>query len=296
MQASGFFRTARELEVSTLSHIESVDHLIEPARAAVGQRSSARALRLGSRLKLVGLEFEVSIQSKILAKSPLLLQLRGGGFAALFTYGTVVLIEVSRAEEEALLQTLGDRIEGRLDTPFVSRSEIEIGTSPGISGDLIKVRGLSPSSLTVIADALAKNVALSFEEAEVGRVLEVIEPFSDDLADSGRLPRNRRRMLRTIGQALRIHHRLIERVEVEEKPDLPDDAEVNHLHKALADAYHLRKRAKSLSHKLEVIEVMTTALAELIDAQRETRIELLIVLLIAVEIAIWLYELVFERG
>jgi hypothetical protein len=52
----------------------------------------------------------------------------------------------------------------------------------------------------------------------------------------------------------------------------------------------LNERAKSLSRKLDVIEVMTTALTELIDAQREIRVEALIVLLIAVEIVIWLYE------
>jgi uncharacterized Rmd1/YagE family protein len=104
-------------------------------------------------------------------------------------------------------------------------------------------------------------------------------------------------MLRTVGHALRIHHRLLERVEVDERPDLlPDEHEINRLHERLSDTFHLKKRAKSLSHKLEVIEVMTTALSELIDAQREIRVELLIVLLIAVEIAIWLYELFVERG
>jgi uncharacterized Rmd1/YagE family protein len=51
-----------------------------------------------------------------------------------------------------------------------------------------------------------------------------------------------------------------------------------------------------LSRKLNVIEAMTTALTELIDAQREIRVELLIVLLIAVEIAIWIFELFLERG
>ena len=273
------------------------DNLITPTCAASKQRSSARALRLGGGLKLAGLEIEGLNQSEILAKLPLLLRLRSGGFVALFPYGTVVFIEVSPSEEETLVQNLGDRIEGRLDAPVVALSEIEIGTNARISGDLITVRNLSPSSLAVVADALAKNVALTFEEAEVEKVLDVLEPFAGDLADSGRLPRNRRRMLRTVGQALRIHHRLIERVEVEERPNLlPDDDEINQLHERLADAYHLKKRAKSLSRKLDVIEVMTAALTELIDAQREIRVEALIVLLIAIEIVIWLYELFFERG
>ena len=65
-----------------------------------------------------------------------------------------------------------------MDTPIVAPSEIATGANAGISGDLITVRELSPSSLAVVADALAKNVALAFEEAEVGKVLEALEPFA----------------------------------------------------------------------------------------------------------------------
>ena len=283
--------------MNTVHASEKIDNLIVPSSPALQQRKGVRALRIGRRLKLAGLETEGLSQSKILGRSPLLLLLQSGGLAALFPYGAVVLIGVSRAEEEALLQDLADRIEGQLDSPVVSQSEIEVGTSAKVSADLIAVRDLSPSFLAVVADALAKNVALTFEEAEVEKVLMVLEPFADDLADSGRLPRSRQRMLRTVGHALRIHHRLLERVEVEERPDLlPDEHEINRLHECLADAFHLKKRAKSLSRKLDVIEVMTAALTELIDAQREIRVELLIVLLIAVEIAIWLYELFVERS
>jgi len=268
-----------------------------PAPAPPRQRQSVRALRLGGRLRLAGLEIASLNRPEVLATSPLILRLDSGGVVALFPYGTVVLIGVSRAEEETLLQTLGSRLEGRLDTPVVALSEIEIGPSARITGDVITVEDLSLRSLVVVADALAKNVALAFEEGEVGKVLEALEPYAGDLADSGRLPRDRRRMLRTVGQALRTHHRLLERVEVEESPDLPpdDDDRIIRLHEDLARAFHLKKRAKLLTRKLDAIEVMTTALTELSDAQREIRVELWIVLLIALEIVIWLYD-IFVRG
>ncbi len=271
--------------------------LIVPTSPSLGQRSGIRALRIGGRLNLAGLEVEGLNQAKILRKSPLLLLLKSGGFAALFPYGTAVFVGVSRADEEVLLQDLADRIEGRLDNPVVVQSEIEIGTSAKASVNLITVQSLSPSFLAVVTDAVAKNAALAFEEAEVEKVLAVLEPFVGNLADGGRLPQSRRRMLRTVGEALRIHHRLLERVEVEERPDLPpNEDDVNRLHDCLADAFHLKKRARSLSRRLDVIEVTTTALVELLDARREIRVELLIVLLIAVEIAIWLYELFFQQG
>jgi uncharacterized Rmd1/YagE family protein len=270
---------------------------ITPLGATSEQRLSARALRLGRRLRLVGLEAGDFHQSEAITSSPLILRLGGRGFAALLPFGTVVLIGVSQGEEEAFLQELGDRVESRLDAPVIIASEILVATSEGISGDIITVRDLSPPRLVAIVDALAKNVALAFEEEEVRKLIEVLEPFASDLASSGRLPWKRRQMLRTVGHSLLIHHRLLERVEVEERPELlPGDGETGRLHERLAEAYHFKKRAKALSRRLDAIEVMTAALTELIDAQRGIRLETMIVLLIVFEISVYLYELFLSPG
>jgi uncharacterized Rmd1/YagE family protein len=278
----------RELKWLTIS--------IMSERAASKGRMSARALRLGHRLRTAGLEITDICQAEATSTSPLIIRVGEAGFAALFPYGTIVLIGVSDDEEEVFLQKLGDRIERRLDTPVIHVSQIETGTSEKISGDVITVRDMSPPCLVVVADALAKNVALAFEEEEVRKVIEVLEPFASDLANSGRLPRNRRRMLRTVGHALLIHQRLFDRVEVEDVPLLPDNADVEHLHKRLADGYHFKKRAKGLSRKLDAIEVMTSALTELLDAQRGIRLETMIVLLIVFEITITIYDLFLRAG
>lgn len=261
-----------------------------------GQRTTARALRLGGRLRLADLEAGDLDLGEVMAPSPLVLRQGGAGCAALFPYGTVVFIGVSRAAEEAFLQKLGDRIERPLATPVIVESQIEIGAGETASGDLITVRELSPRFLAVIADALAKNVALAFEEAEARKVFDVLEPLASDLASSGRLPRDRQRMLRTVGHALLIHRHLFEPVEVEERPDvLSSDGDIEQFHQCLADAHHFKKRAKALSRKIDAIEAMTTALTEMLDAQRGIRLETLIVLLIGIEMSIYLYDL-FVRG
>lgn len=285
------------MEANATQAEAAVGSIALAAHATAGQSMSARALRLGGRFRLTGIESADFDQAETLGTSPLLLRLRSGGFAALFPYGTVVFIGVSPAAEEAVLHKLADRVEGRLGAPTVVATEVEIGTSAKVSADLVAISDLSAPTLYVVADALAKNAALAFEEEEVRKVLEMLEPFASDLADTGRLPRNRRRMLRTVGQALRTHHRLIERVEVEDRPEqLSDDGEIGRLHDAMAHAWHFKKRAKALSRRLGVIEVMTSALTELIDAQREIRLEALIVLLIAIEMSVYFYELFVRAG
>jgi uncharacterized Rmd1/YagE family protein len=104
-------------------------------------------------------------------------------------------------------------------------------------------------------------------------------------------------MLRTVGHALLTHHRLLERVEVEERPELlPGDHEIGRLHERLVDAYQFKKRSKALSRKLDAIETMMTSLTELIDAQRGIRLETMIVLLIMLEISVYLYDLFLRPG
>ena len=155
-------------------------------------------------------------------------------------------------------------------------------------------RGRHPSEI-LIADVLAKNVALVRAEREVNKVLELTEPFASRLAETGRAPFNRRNMLRLIGQTLLVHHHMSGRVAIEEKPDvLWDRAYLERLYARLEDEYELRERAGALRHKLQVIEETTRALTDIIDTERSALLEILIAIMIGVEILIGFSDLFFR--
>jgi uncharacterized Rmd1/YagE family protein len=257
---------------------------------AATARLTARALLLGERIDTAGLE-----RSDVISTTPLAFRVGPSGYCVLFRYGAIVLVGLSPLEEDEVVRGLGARIIGRFARIEDETAVIEI--DPGrdeqvAPGGPISVRDLSPPHLIVIADALAKNVALGRDEHEVSKVFEVIEPFAAELARSGRSPSNRRQMLRTIGQALLVHHRMSGRVEVEEKPDvLWDNPQIERLYARLADEYELKERAAGLSRKLRVIDETTHALTDIIDTERFTRLEATIVALIVVEILITFYEL-----
>ena len=258
--------------------------------SAVATRLTARALLMGERIDTAGLE-----RSDVIATNPLAFRVGPSGYCVLFRYGVVVLVGLSPIQEDDLVRGLGNRIGGRFTRVEDEVASIEIDPERdehiGPGGPIV-VRDLSPPRLIVIADALAKNVALARDEHEVSKVLEVIEPFAAELARSGRSPSNRRQMLRTIGQALLVHHRMSGRVAVEEKPDvLWDNPQVERLHARLADEYELKERATALSRKLGLIDETTRALTDLIDTERSIRLEATIVVLIVVEVLIAFYEL-----
>jgi len=210
----------------------------------------------------------------------------------------IVLIGLSPLEEDDIVRGLGARIVGRFARTEDETAVIEIDAKRDeqvAPGGPITVNDLSPPRLLVIADALAKNVALTRDEHGVAKVLELIEPFAAELARSGRPPSNRRQMLRTIGQALLVQHRVSGRVEVEEKPDvLWDNPQVERLYARLVDEYELKERAAALARKLRVIDETTHALTDIIDTARSMRLEATIVVLIVVEVLIAFYELFFR--
>src|SRR5262245_44984387 len=264
------------------------------ATAASKRKVTARALLLGERIDLAGLE-----RSDVISRTPLAFAVGRDGYAVLFRYGAVVLVGLSLVEEDELIRGLRPRISGPFARPEDETVPIEIAPDRDdqiAPGGPISVRDLAPPRLLVIADALAKNVALSRDEREVSKVIEVIEPFAATLARTGRSPSNRREILRTIGQSLLVHHRMSGRVEIEEKPDiLWDLPEFDRLYGRLADEYELKERANALSRKLSVIDETARALTDIIDTERSVRLEITIVVLIVVEVLVAFYD-IFLRG
>jgi len=255
---------------------------------------TAHAVLLGDRINTS------SVEGETLSTSPLAIRIGKGGIAVLFRYGVVVLIGLSQQPEQELLEKLSARVSGRLDryeeeTAVIKLADEDEDQVP--AGGPILVRALSPERLLVIADVLAKSVVLAHDERRVAEVFEVIEPFARELATRGKARLNRTGILRLIGNALLVQHRVSGRVAITEKPDaLWDRPDLERLYARLEDEYELQERVDTLNRKLAVIAETATTLADLIDTQRSLRLELIIVALIALEIVITFYQILASRA
>jgi uncharacterized Rmd1/YagE family protein len=126
----------------------------------------------------------------------------------------------------------------------------------------------------------------------VSSVFDTLEPFARTLAEKGRTPGGRRAILKHIGNALLVQHRVSGRVAVADKPDVVWDRPVlDRLYTRLEDEYELKERAEALSRKLAVISDTAEVLTDMINTNRSLRLELIIVLLIMSEIVITAYQI-----
>jgi required for meiotic nuclear division protein 1 len=81
------------------------------------------------------------------------------------------------------------------------------------------------------------------------------------------------------------------RVAVAEKPDVVwDRPDLDRLYSRLEDEYELKERAEALALKLKVIADTAEVLTDIIDIRRSLRLEIIIVVLIAIELVIAGYQ------
>jgi len=251
--------------------------------ATTPARLTARALIVGERIDTAGLE-----RPDTISLLPLAFRVGEQGMVALFRFGVAVMVGLTPLEEEDTLRKLQWRVSGERAKGDDETAILEIspeGDEQKSAGGPIQIKNLSPQRFLVVADALAKTVALARDEREVNEVFDVVEPFAGRLAASGKTPFRRRAMLRLIGQALLVQHRVSGRIAVEEKPDvLWDRPDLERLYARLEDEYELKERAGVLKRKLDVIVETGHALTDIIDADRSTRLEWAIILLIVAEL------------
>ena len=227
----------------------------------------------------------------------LALRVGSNGLAVVFRYGVVVFIALTADEEGEFLERLHARTFGKI-TPYeeewakiqVRESEEPIPNIP-VGGPIV-VREISLQRMLVVADALAKSVVLARDEKQVANVLDTIEPFARELASSGKTSRNRSDLLKLLGSALLVQQRVSGRVAVGEKPDvLWDRPDLERLYARLEDEYELSERGETLNRKIAVISDTATTLSDIIDTKRSLRIEIIVVILIAVEILGTFYDI-----
>ena len=262
----------------------------EPATTRV----TARALLLGDRIDAAGLE-----RADMISANPLAFRAGSSGFVVLYRFGVAVTFALSPLEEEDVIKQVKARLSGPHAHVDDETAVLEVAPEADdrvTPGGAIAIRDLSPDRLLVVADALAKTVSLGRDERAVNAVFDVVEPFTARLSVTGRTPRSRRSMLKLIGQTLLVQHRLSGRVAVGEKPDvLWDRPDLERLYARLEDEYELKERAQTLKRKLDVIAETARALTDIIDANRATRLESLVVVLIMAELMLTIGQIVFWR-
>ena len=250
---------------------------------------TVHALQIGDRINTAGFEGEV------LSGTPLAVRVGQAGLAVVFRYGAVVFLGLTADQEAEFLERLHARCAGKISPYEEEWAKVQVAREsdePIPAGGPIPVREMSLERLLIVSDVLAKSVVLARDERQVANVVDTIEPLARELASLGRTSKSRTDLLKLLGNALLVQHRLSGRVAVGEKPDvLWDRPDLERLYARLEDEYELSERVETLNNTLSLISDTATTLADIIDAKHTLRLELIVIFLIAFEIVVTAYEI-----
>jgi uncharacterized Rmd1/YagE family protein len=249
----------------------------------------ARAWFLGSRIQLRHFE-----RGDNLGLHPLTLSTGRRGLAIVFRFGVVCAVDLDRDEESELLARVRQAVIGPFEEPEMEECEIAVDQNHGdrIDADgTVHLRDASTERMQVVAEVLAKSTVLAHHEERVANVFDRIETLASELR-RGATPARGRDLVREIGGVLQIQSQMVGRVEVTEKPEITwDHPDLDRLYERLALEYELRDRDLALARKLELASQGAQTYLDLLTTRRSLRVEWYIVLLIAVEIVIIVWEI-----
>lgn len=249
---------------------------------------SVRACLVGERLHLRGL-YETPLEF-----GPLVVPAGAAGLAMLFRYGVIVLINLDETEAKAFLKEMRTRTEKPLRRMETEETRLYITPTPaeGISAEGIGVADFSIPRLQVIAIVLARSVVLARYEATMASAFDVVEPLALQIQDERTSSRTLKQLLSHIGGTLLVQHKMIGRVEIQDKPELLwDQPELERLYLRLETEYELRDRNTVLERKLALISRTVETILTLLHNRRSLRVEWYIVGLIVFEVVLTLYDM-----
>ena len=248
-----------------------------------------RALQLGERIDIKGLEREDTFSS-----SPLAFRTRSGGTVALFRSGAAVFCNMTPLEEEDLIRSLADRIVSPLAERESETARLVVKPDEeelvGPSGAL-QLKSADQDRLLLVAAALAQSVSLAWDERRIATAFDRIGQIAESLKQRRLPPGPQAELLERIGEALAIQHRLAGRIDLEEKPDvLWDHPRLERFWAKLVDEYDLTSRSRVIERKLEVIRETADTITDLIATRTSHRLEWYVIALIMLEVGLGLYD------
>ncbi len=217
------------------------------------------------------------------------------GQCFVFRYGVVVCIGPAERAHETLDAVLSGHV---IDPTPVEETEsatiiVRQGGKDRIATDgQIELEDASDERLLLVATVLAYSVVLSRDEILVSDAFDHIGPLVADLRENGRVRLSIRPVMRQVGEVIAARHRLMGTAQVDERPDiLWDHPHLDRLYARLEDEYELKERAEVLERKFVALGDFTEVLLDIVQDKRAFRLEAAIIVLIAFEIMLTLFNM-----
>ncbi|MDI6600657.1 MAG: RMD1 family protein [Thermoanaerobacteraceae bacterium] len=267
------------------------------------------AVSLCNEIDLNTIAKHFGIEKKFEWDEPLLLsqeQLKGiinmpeGKSVFVFSFGSMVFLNFEHHDMVDLIEyfkKIADELEN-IKFEFTDDFNLEVNPDKefSINYDLMVIPHMEEFHLYIISTVLAKSVALDRIESGINKLMDDIEDIINYL-EKGHLNISDERLAKISGKILSFKYNTISYVMLLDKPDVTwVNEESEDLYNRLEKLFELKERYEKVRHKTETLLDITDVFTGLAHAKRGTRLEWMVIILIAAEMLLTILSYIFGLG
>jgi uncharacterized Rmd1/YagE family protein len=213
----------------------------------------------------------------------------------LYYFGGMVFLNCSDDIIARCIEGLKQHLEQLKEQPQLRfredyQLEINPAAEPSITNDCASMPEFKQELLEIICFVIAKSVALERIEEHVDAVFDEVGVMINRLGQ-GVLELPDKRLAKLASVILGFKYTSIAHIMVLDKPESTwDDAEADRFYLTISNLFELRPRYQEIKHKAETLLDVTDVFSNLSHARRSARLEWIIIILIAFEIVMALWQ------
>lgn len=212
-----------------------------------------------------------------------------------FSFGVMVCWGASTDETSQALAEVKRFEEHPLDQIEEEEYAVQFGDKPKVVNDTFTLPSQELLPRLAISHGLAQSVKLSAFELAVRKTIDRSKRIPEELASWGRVPFSRREIRKKMGElfvernSINLHFDVLDTPEFFwEYPDLEP------LYQMAANYLDVSSRVRALNQKLSMVHELFEMLGNELHHQHATRLELIVILLILIEVALSILQHVFR--
>lgn len=213
----------------------------------------------------------------------------------LYYFGGLVFLNCSDDIMARCIEGLKQHVDQLRESPQLPfrddyQLEIDPAAEPSITNDRATMPQFKQELLEIICFVIAKSVALERIEERVEAVFDEVGVMINRLGQ-GVLELPDKKLAKLASSVLDFKYTSIAHIMVLDKPEITwDNEEADRFYLTISNLFELRPRYQEIKHRAETLLDVTDVFSNLSHARRSARLEWIIIILIAFEIIMALWQ------
>ena len=225
---------------------------------------------------------------------PLVLRILADQYLIFTKFGVMVFWNVADKFKRQFFKEFAGFIKNKRES-YPYQEKIKVSANANIERVLfnkIELSELSTEKIKIISYVLAQSVALNRYENDIEVNLASLEGFMEGLKSKGKIQLKEKQLLNQIGAIFSVKQTAVAHLSLFDKPDeVWESPELEALYHRLHLEFELQDRFDVLDEKLDFLSENTRMLMDFITQKRGNFLELVIIVLIAVEIVLFVVDI-----